>query len=497
MRRSAAFKASVGLLVAALICCAFADVRITTQDPWGELRRIGVGFLTPSFLAFGELARALGQTVAFALFGVAAGASAGFVLALVFHHRIVRWAASFLRSVHELFWALLFMQFLGLNALTGVLAIALPYAGTFAKVFAEILEEADPAPLRALPEGSGRLVQLFYGRLPGVWSDFKSYTTYRVECGLRSSAVLGFVGLPTLGFHLEAFFRAGSYSEMAALLILFYALIGTLRSWLRPRLLVLYFVGAGALLWGPIDASFANAVRFFTQDIVPYPLRASEIAPDRRWAEVGRWLGRLLRDQALPGVAATLILSQVAMVATGLIALVTFPLVSRQFFGRTGRFLGNLVMVVLRSTPEYVLCYVLLQLWGPSMLPAIAALSLHNGGIIGTLTGRHADTFRLSAGAPARRLDRYGYEILPRVYGQFLAFLFYRWEIIMRETAILGMLGVRTLGFYVDSAIAEVRFDRVVVLILMTALLNVGVDALSRWARSRLRLGARVAVAAA
>jgi phosphonate transport system permease protein len=256
-------------------------------------------------------------------------------------------------------------------------------------------------------------------------------------------------------------------------------------------------VGAGALLWGPVDASFANAARFFTQDIVPYPLRAPEIAPDRRWAELGRWMWRLLRDQALPGVAATLILSQIAMVATGLIALITFPLVSKQFFGRVGRFFGNLVMVVLRSTPEYVLCYVFLQLWGPSMLPAIAALSLHNGGIIGTLTGRHADTFCLFPGAPARRLDRYGYEILPRVYGQFLAFLFYRWEIIMRETAILGILGVRTLGFYVDSAIAEVRFDRVVVLIVITALLNVGVDALSRRARARLRLSGPVAAAAA
>ena len=31
-------------------------------------------------------------------------------------------------------------------------------------------------------------------------------------------------------------------------------------------------------------------------------------------------------------------------------------------------------------------------------------------------------------------------------------FLFYRWEIILRESAILGILGVYTLGFYVDSA---------------------------------------------
>jgi phosphonate transport system permease protein len=38
------------------------------------------------------------------------------------------------------------------------------------------------------------------------------------------------------------------------------------------------------------------------------------------------------------------------------------------------------------------------------------------------------------------------------VYGQFLALLFYRWEVILRETAILGILGIQTLGFYVDSA---------------------------------------------
>jgi phosphonate transport system permease protein len=497
MRRSVAFKTSLLFLGAALACLVVADLRISTQDPWGELGRVARGFLTPNFLGFGELAWAIAQTVAFALLGVGLGASAGFALSLAFHRRAVRWTASWLRSVHELFWALLFLQFLGLNAVTGVLAIALPYTGIFAKVFAEILEEADPAPLKALPEGSDRLTQLFYGRLPGVWADLKSYTSYRVECGLRSSAVLGFVGLPTLGFHLEAFFRAGSYSEMAALLILFYALIATLRFWLRPRLLAVYVVGAVALLVGPIDATFGNVVRFFTRDIVPYPLRAPEIAADRRWVELGRWLWQLLRNQALPGLAATLILSQIAMVATGLVALATFPLVSKQFFGRAGRLFGHLFMVVLRSTPEYVLCYIFLQLWGPSMLPAIVALALHNGAIIGTLTGRHADTIALRAGAPARRLDRYGYEILPRVYGQFLAFLFYRWEIIMRETAILGILGVRTLGFYVDSAISEVRFDRVMVLILFTAMLNTGMDGLSRRARARLRLTTRVAVAAA
>ena len=85
-------------------------------------------------------------------------------------------------------------------------------------------------------------------------------------------------------------------------------------------------------------------------------------------------------------------------------------------------------------------------------------------------------------------LNLYAYDMLPRVYPQFLAFLFYRWEVILRETAILGILGIHTLGFFVDSAFAEIRFDRALALILVTALLNIGVDALSRAIRARLRL---------
>ncbi|WP_231613575.1 PhnE/PtxC family ABC transporter permease [Halomonas sp. BC04] len=169
-----------------------------------------------------------------------------------------------------------------------------------------------------------------------------------------------------------------------------------------------------------------------------------------------------------------------------------FPLISHHFTGRhfSGRVrgaLGHGVLVVMRSTPEYLLAFILLQLWGPSMLPAVVALALHNGGIIGHLVGRRSNEISLRQDAPGG-MNRYAYEVAPRVYGPFLALLFYRWEIIMRETAILGILGIATLGFYVDSAIQELRFDRAMVLILITALLNIGVDILARHLRARLHL---------
>ncbi|MPY68658.1 MAG: ABC transporter permease [Alphaproteobacteria bacterium] len=477
-------RTTLAFVAVALVCALFADLAVTTVNPYQELVRLLAGVVTPDFYATDNLGSALAYTLAFALLGVAFGNVLGFGLALLFFSRIVRTGCAFVRAIHELFWALIFLQIFGLSPLTGILAIGIPYAGIIAKVYAEILEEADPAPLRAVPLGSGLISTFLFARLPDAWAHFRTYSMYRLECGLRSSAVLGFVGLPTLGFHLESSFSQGRYSEVSALLILFYVVIASMRLWMRKPLLPVWLVAAAAILpWG-LTVSAANMLRFFTHDIVPYPLRAPG---GDTLAALGDWLHLMLFEQALPGAAATIQLTMVALVATGVLTMFFFPLVSPLLLGRWARGAGHVFLVVVRSTPEYILAFVLLQLWGPSMLPAIVALSLHNGAIIGHLIGRFTETVKLRPDA-SRGIDRYVYEVSPRIYRPMMALLFYRWEVILRETAILGILGIATLGFYVDSAFADLRFDRALFLILITAMLNICVDAISRAIRARLRL---------
>ena len=480
-------RTSLGFLALAVVLLFVADIEISTSDPWTEFGRMALGAVTPDFTATEQLFEAILMTLAFALVGVAVANVFGFLLALAFHYRVVRVGCAFIRAIHELFWALIFLQIFGLSPLTGVLAIAIPYSGIIAKVYSEILEEADQSPLRVIPAGTGSVSTFLFARLPEAFAHFRNYSLYRLECGLRSSAVLGFVGLPTLGYHLESAFRQGHYSEVSALLILFYIIIATLRHWMHRKLLPFYLIGALFVLPSSTGFSLDNIIRFLTSDIVPHPLRTADSIDMAALGAFWQWLGELFTTQALPGIGNTLVLTMIALVGAGIGTLIFFPLISPKFFGPKGRTTGHVFLVVLRSTPEYILAYVFLQLWGPSMAPAIVALSLHNAAIIGHLIGRHTETLPLRADSP-KGLNLYFWEALPRVYPQFLAFLFYRWEVILRETAILGILGIPTLGFFIDSAFADIRYDRALLLILITALLNIVVDALSRVIRARLRL---------
>ena len=482
---------TLALILVALLILPGADLEIVSIDPWTEMARFGWGLLTPDFGQATTLTQALLLTVAFAFLGLVLGNAIGFLLSLIYGNILVRIVCAFLRAIHELFWALIFLQFFGLSPLTGLLAIAIPYAAIFAKVYAEIAEETPSPSVSVINRNTSWLSRYLFGRLPDLMPKFQIYSLYRLECGLRSSAILGFVGLPTLGFYLETAFSEGHYSDVSALLIVFYVLIATIRFWVRRITIpILALISLMAMPWGVVDIELSNVIRFFTEDIVPSPLRQV----DGSLADMHLWANTIFTAEIVPGVIATLQVTMLAVALTGALAMIQYPWISPHFLGPIGRTIGHVVLVVIRSTPEYLLAYLLLQFWGPSMLPAVIALALHNGAIIGHLVGRQTETLRLRIDRPRRSIDRYGYEITPRIYPQLLAFLFYRWEVILRETAVFGMLGVATLGFYIDSAFADLRIDKAMVLILATALLNIGIDQLSTGLRALARRSSDLSV---
>ncbi|GIU49502.1 phosphonate ABC transporter, permease protein PhnE [Shewanella sairae] len=482
-------KVTLVLWSVACLCFYFADTEIIALDPWHELLLIAKGFITPDFFATEYLLYALWQTVSFALLGCCLALLIGTPLSLVYHKPFVASVCAFIRSIHEIFWALLFLQIFGLSPLTGILAIGLPYGATFARVFSDNLQQAPATTMQTLPHNVDRVSRYIYGKVVHVLVPIKAYIRYRFECALRSSAVLGFVGMPTLGFYLESAFRQGHYQQGAALLMLFIALIGTIPYWGRVKLLPVYFILA---IWAlpsipVVDSALIG--RFLSQDILPPMLQGQQLqqalSADNFTAvsdllyECSTWVAGLLYEQALPGVVGMLLLALTALGMSHILAVVGCALSDKRFSGKWLARGNRFLLLILRSVPEYILAFIFMLLLGPSMLPAMLALALHNGALIAYLSLRQADGVEASRHFNGR-LDGYAYEVLPVIYPNAMALLFYRFEVILRETAILGMLGVATLGFYIDSNFAEIRFNGALLLMLVAALINIAVDIASR-----------------
>ncbi|MEN9359654.1 MAG: hypothetical protein RL095_1189 [Verrucomicrobiota bacterium] len=470
--------------IAALCCC---DLELGHTDPAAMLARVGDGLLHPDWSLLWHdgrpdpaILRGLAHTLAFAFAATALGALAGLLLAFHYHRPWVRAPLALIRSVHELFWVLLLGPLLGSTSqVCALFAIALPFTAIFAKVYSEILEEADTRPLQSLPMQSGP-GRIFYVLLPMAWNAGRAYTAYRFECALRASVVLGFVGIPTLGYHLKDAFGDSEYAAAAALFYLLLALVATHRLWIRPNLIPLWIVAAFLWIDWSSSLSWSNLTRFLGE-LVPLPLQRGE------WTAMGPWLKQVLFAEAAPGIANALLVTQVSLVLCGLLVVILLPLALPQTAPRPLRFFAKSLFLLMRCIPEYILAFLLMICLGPSMLPAILTVSGHNAGLLAHIMA-NASAALEPRNAARRALDRYVYDLLPRIYGQILAFLFYRWETMLRESAILGVLGVGTVGFYIQHNIALDRPDRAALLILLAGFTTLGIDLLSSRIRRKLRL---------
>ncbi|MCX8229228.1 MAG: ABC transporter permease [Planctomycetota bacterium] len=137
-----------------------------------------------------------------------------------------------MRSVHELLWAIFFLAAIGFNSGAAVIALAIPYAGTLAKIGAEMLDETSDRAYHAMRGlGTGKLMAFIAGLLPQATPDLAGYAFYRFECAIRSSAVLGFFGYETAGYYLKSSFENLHYQEVWTWLYAFVLLVLFLEAW--------------------------------------------------------------------------------------------------------------------------------------------------------------------------------------------------------------------------------------------------------------------------
>ena len=233
------WQSSLFFIILTIICLPFLEFEIAHTSPMSEFKLMFLGLFQPNFMIDGILS-AFVYTIVFAIQALVLSAVIGFFFAQLYSFQGIRLLMGFLRSIHELFWALILIQLFGLTTLTGVLALVIPFSATFARVFSEIQQETTKLNYHQI-KGS-HFSRFLYSTLPLAWPRLSSYCRYRLECALRASVVLGFIGLPTIGFQLEGYLKLGQYQEVSALIFLFIGLVLSMRFWVNRFTLPVLFL---------------------------------------------------------------------------------------------------------------------------------------------------------------------------------------------------------------------------------------------------------------
>ena len=145
----------------------------------------------------------------------------------------------FLRALPEYVWAFLLLAVLGPTPWPLVLALAIHNAGVLGRLNAEVIENADLRPLRALRlAGATRGQVASWGLVTPLLSRFLLFFFYRWESCVRDATVLGMLTISSLGYWIDEYRARMEYDGFVTMILLGSALVlaGDLVSALARRI---------------------------------------------------------------------------------------------------------------------------------------------------------------------------------------------------------------------------------------------------------------------
>jgi phosphonate transport system permease protein len=249
---------------------------------------------------------------------------------------------------------------------------------------------------------------------------------------------------------------------------------------LRTIVTIVVVVVVAASFWG-VDLSWAALAG------APRSLAhiAAQMFGPPNWAKLPDALG------------ATMLSVAMAWFGTVLGIVISFPLsllATRGLLPAVVRWPVRAVFAVLRAVPEVVIAVLMLSVTGLTAFTGALAIAL---GSIGTLGKWGYETFEAvdrgaieaatAAGGSRAQVMRWG--VWPAAQPEVLAFWLYRFEISVRASAILGLIGAGGIGkMLVDNTQFRV-WDTVGILLLVVVVVTMVIDQLSGLLRQRIITG--------
>ena len=163
-----------------------------------------------------------------------------------------------------------------------------------------------------------------------------------------------------------------------------------------------------------------------------------------------------------------------------------------QWTGITVFVFTRFLLLVARAVPEPIWALLFLFVLFPGILPGAIALGLHNFGILGRLMAEVTENLderplRSLKALGATRPQVFLYGVLPLTLPRFIAYILYRWEVCIRASVIVGLVGAGGLGHLLTEQLSSFDYRGVLATLIIFLGMTLIVDITSAQVRRTLR----------
>jgi phosphonate transport system permease protein len=153
--------------------------------------------------------------------------------------------------------------------------------------------------------------------------------------------------------------------------------------------------------------------------------------------------------------------------------------------------LGRLILVTSRSVNTIIWALLFVAIFGPGVLAGILAITFRSLGFLGKLMGeaieeidrRPVEALQATGASKAKVIL---YAIVPQVMPTFWAVSILRWDINIRESTVLGLVGAGGIGLILQGAIDTFNWQEAATVLLAILTLVIIGELVAAWLRKKI-----------
>jgi phosphonate transport system permease protein len=153
--------------------------------------------------------------------------------------------------------------------------------------------------------------------------------------------------------------------------------------------------------------------------------------------------------------------------------------------------IGRFILVATRSVHTMIWALFFVAVFGPGALAGTLAIAVHSIGFTGKFLSEAIEEAKpgpvealVAAGASPLTILLKGY--WPQVKPAFLAIAAFRWDINVRESAVLGLVGGGGLGMALESALSNLYWDQAGLVLFVIFAVVIATEIVTAWIRKRI-----------